>query len=201
MILAYDTNPWMDVAGVDEDFDDSWRASEFIGRQIAQGGAVGMHPDGDRSNWRDTLAPVPLVAHDPPGEGELRRREREYTNRLYMDAYFRAQEVEALAIAEEEARIAEHVAALEAERLWLEQDAQAKHRELLRRMKVNVPIQPGSGRIWRDMVMINEADEQRLKAMSNGGKEVWRGRGFIILKVLRSREVEQHVVMGEEGLV
>ena len=184
-----------EVYVLEPDFDDAGADILFCAQAIDAAGAISMHPDGDRRST--ILDPVPLCSHVPDGGSRSEfpspvriRRELEQHHRWRKEAEERLEaEWEARCKAEWEERcrvsglpdvpprpkrpgvamVREH-----AVRNW---NRFTPSVEMLGEMQLHIPIARGAGRIWRNMVMMNEADES---SRSSHWVEVWRGAGYIL---------------------
>lgn len=55
-----------------------------------------------------------------------------------------------------------------------------KEEQMLRDLKIDTALFPGTGRVFANLVLLNEADSTNPAFMQAGWKEVWRGRGLVI---------------------
>jgi hypothetical protein len=178
---------------LDPDFDDDADDLAMITHSIDTYGSVALHHEARRNE----LVGVPLCSHVPDGGGGsefpslvLMRREIQENQRLRQ----KAKEFEAtqrMAEWEEQCRVAglpdvppaperperpgvamvrEHVIHRQVNRV-------TPSVEMLEAMKLYIPIARGAGRVWRNMVMMNEADESHRAAH---WVEVWRGSGYVL---------------------
>ena len=185
---------------IDEEFDDAALDTVAMRHQIQTKGAIALHPDGDRRNSQDD--PVPLHSHKPDSADEY----GEFFNRRL---FARARVIE---IREHHARMVEDAARYErAQQEYREQHqgekyqpprptppvpmyqppmvfrnvepVETQHQMMLRNLRVNDPPPKGIGRMWRQYLMVNEADLSTNPALVNRPwVEIWRGRGVIVME-------------------
>ena len=143
---------------IDQDFDDdAWRSYACIVHEIEEHGAVALHPDGDRREFD----PVPLH-----GGGHSTWMRPEYSEWIWLTPPMPAQLPRS-----EPDLIRESL-----------QGDSVDEAVLLQGMKIDEPVERGCGRVWYNLVMMNEADinadiKQRFE-------EIWHGRGLVILRKL-----------------
>ena len=202
MVLVRKRTWYFEGETVDPDFDDDANDLAMIAHSIDTYGSVALHHEARRNE----LVGVPLCSHVPDGGGNsefpslaLMRREIQENQKLRKEA----KELEAtlrMAEWEERCRVAglpdtppapERLpepperpgVAMVREHFIRRSSRVTPSMEMLDAMKLHIPIARGAGRIWRNLVMMNEVDED---SRASHWVEVWRGAGYVLFEVERS---------------
>lgn len=191
---------------IDPDFDDDSDDLAVMLQRIRERGCISMHPNGDS---RDPMFdPVPLFGYsrEPNNDiGEYARRHPppQYSDRrVYVEpeviepqrGYSYSRVIEPLPeparpTPYEKKRLAEKAAyeAAKEEQRALQAEVERACKPpvpppgYFRFFRPDVPIRKGDGRVWQDMVMVNEDDSAACH--SKWGTELWRGDGFVIYRI------------------
>jgi len=196
---------------IDPDFDDDNDDLGWVLQRIREHGSISMHPNGDSRDPMFDPVPLFGYPREPNADiGEYMRRHPPPEPRVYEPPkeYINARTIEPLpepkrptpfeklraaqkaaAIAEKEA---EHKRTLQArddakaERAQSEMAAEVERACRIppgyyRFMRPDVPIRKGDGRVWQNMVMVNEEDAGACQ--HKWGSELWRGDGFVIFRM------------------
>lgn len=159
---------------VDPDFDDDGLDLVSLRHEFETHGAVALHPNGNRRNGVDD--PVPLCSFVPDGG----KSSSEFmSTRLYLKEM---QENQRYAMeARKRQRARENGAPIEFDFPLALADPMEV---VLRNMRLHEPLAKGTGRVWRELVMIHEDDTKNANVENHDIKwtEVWRGRGYIIYR-------------------
>jgi hypothetical protein len=144
---------------IDPDFDDDGLDLVSLRHEFDTHGALALHPNGNRRNGVDD--PVPLHTHDHPGLSELERKRREAYGPPDPHIHTRPWRFELPPPCFPNAMD-----------------------EVLYNMRLHESLPKGTGRVWRDMVMIHHDDFKNANLANHDIKwtEVWRGRGYIIYR-------------------
>ena len=174
---------------LDPDFDDDANDLAMISHSIDAYGSIAMHTDARRNDW----VGVPLCSHVPDGGGNsefpslvlMRREIQENQKRRKEAKEFEA--TQRMAEWEERCRLAglpdtppapeRPGVAMVREHVIRRSSQVTPSMEMLDAMKLHIPIARGAGRIWRNLVMMNEVDED---SRASHWVEVWRGAGYIL---------------------
>jgi hypothetical protein len=195
---------------IDPDFDDDNDDLGTMLQRIRTTGCVSTHPNADSLSADFDPVPLHGLSRESTGGGEYERRHPPPEPRVYEPPkeYINARTIEPLpepkrptpfeklraaqkaaAIAEKEA---EHKRTLQArddakaERAQSEMAAEVERACRIppgyyRFMRPDVPIRKGDGRVWQNMVMVNEEDSAACQ--HKWGSELWRGDGFVIFRM------------------
>jgi hypothetical protein len=181
---------------IDPDFDDEWGDCVLLTHEVATTGVIELHPNDNRLDYD----PVPLHTR-VYGDGTVAELKKREWKKHLEDLKQRAKEAEEAAVRFGPTLGVEMVKVEEPDefgalRLTTPVAEPTPIRPpdpppvdpdqlMIFHMRLGDPIKSRQGRIWQDLVMINESDLDywRKDYARRQLPEVWRGRGYVIFKL------------------